>query len=217
MSGELDRLATRFEIAVENFFRSTFDLQANEAAYQAWYAASVIAEFGLSRVYREVHLSRRQLADLVSPEILVGFEKGNELFPDLSVSWQEAVDARHTEARGDELDAAGMLNQFGIITEFKATASTAKPTPPAAIRRDLRKLGLFAEAHAAKGTNPLATYMAILDNHRREDRTPTSRYRRERMIELLERVAKDWPESAPKPVVLVGTEFGVDRFTNFSA
>ena len=217
MSGELDRLKTRFEIAVENFFRSTFDLQANEAAYQAWYAASVIAEFGLSRVYREVHLSRRQLADLVSPEILVGFEKGNELFPDLSVSWEEAVDARSTEARGDELDAAGMLNQFGIITEFKATASTAKPTPPAAIKRDLRKLGLFAEAHAAKGTNPLATYMAILDNHRRADRTPASRYRRERMIELLERVAKNWPESAPKPVVLVGTEFGVDRYTNFSA
>jgi hypothetical protein len=37
------------------------------------------------------------------------------------------------------------------------------------------------------------------------------------MIKLLERVAKDWPDSAPKPVVLVGTEFGVDRFTNFSA
>lgn len=68
MSGELDRLATRFEIAVENFFRSAFELQANEAAYQAWYAASVIAEFGLSRVYREVHLSRKQLADLVSPD-----------------------------------------------------------------------------------------------------------------------------------------------------
>ena len=214
MSGELDRLATRFEIAVENFFRSAFELQANEAAYQAWYAASVIAEFGLSRVYREVHLSRKQLADLVSTEILVGFEKGNELFPDLSVSWEEAVDARHTEAR--ELDAAGMLDQFGIITEFKATASTAKPTPPAAIGRDLKKLGLFAEAHAANCTKPLATYMVILDNHVKKDGTPGSKYRRERMIELLERVARDWPDSAPKPVVLVGTEFGVDRFTNFS-
>jgi hypothetical protein len=38
MSG-LDRLTARFEIAVENFFRSAFDLQVNEAAYQAWYAA----------------------------------------------------------------------------------------------------------------------------------------------------------------------------------
>ena len=47
-------------------------LQANEAAYQAWYAASVIAEFGVSRVYREVRLMRTQLAELVSPETLVG-------------------------------------------------------------------------------------------------------------------------------------------------
>ena len=44
---DLDRLTTRFEIAVENFFRSAFDLQANEAAYQAWYATSVIAEYDL--------------------------------------------------------------------------------------------------------------------------------------------------------------------------
>lgn len=43
---DLDRLARRFEIAVENFFRSTFDLRANEVAFQAWFAASVIAEFG---------------------------------------------------------------------------------------------------------------------------------------------------------------------------
>lgn len=28
---DLDRLTARFEIAVENFFRSAFDLQANEA------------------------------------------------------------------------------------------------------------------------------------------------------------------------------------------
>ncbi len=98
----LDRLTARFEIAVENFFRSAFDLQVNEAAYQAWYAASVIAEFGLSKVYREVHLIRSQLADLVSPEIVVGFEKGNELVPDLSVSWEEAIDARHTQARPPE-------------------------------------------------------------------------------------------------------------------
>ena len=151
---DIDSLTARFEIAVENFFPSTFDLHANEAAYQAWYAASVIAEFGVSRVYREVHLSRRRLAELASPEIRVGFEKGTQLFPDLSVSWEEAIDVRHSSTRDDSLDAAGMLDQFGIITEFKATASTGKPTQPAAIRRDIRKLGLFAEAHATKGTNP---------------------------------------------------------------
>ena len=111
----------------------------------------------MSRVYREVHLSRRRLAELASPEIRVGFEKGTQLFPDLSVSWEEAIDVRHSSTRDDSLDAAGMLDQFGIITEFKATASTMKPTPPRGIRRDLRKLGLFAEAHVWSGTNPLAT------------------------------------------------------------
>jgi len=214
---DLDRLTTRFEIAVENFFRSAFELHANEAAYQAWYAASVIAEFGVSRVYREVHLMRTQLAELVSPETLVGFEKGNELVPDLCVSWEEAIDARHTRARPPELDASGMLDSLAIVTEFKATASTMDPTPPRDIRRDLRKLGLFAEAHVGSGTNPLAVYMVILDNHRKDNETSSSRYRRDRMIRLLGGVAEKWPESAPKPVVLVGGESGVDRYAKFGA
>ena len=33
MSNDVDGLAARFEIAVGNFFRSAFDLQANEAAW----------------------------------------------------------------------------------------------------------------------------------------------------------------------------------------
>jgi hypothetical protein len=41
----LARVAARFEIAVGNFVRSAFDLAANEKAFQAWYAASVIQEF----------------------------------------------------------------------------------------------------------------------------------------------------------------------------
>ena len=146
-----------------------------------------------------MHLSRRRLAELASPEVRVGFEKGTQLFPDLSVSWEEAIDVRHSSTRDDSLDAAGMLDQFGIITEFKATASTGKPTQPAAIPRDIRKLGLFAEAHATKGTNPLATYLIILDNHRRDDGTASSRYRPDRMSRLLGGVAEKWSESAPKP------------------
>jgi hypothetical protein len=82
---------------------------------------------------------------------------------------------------------------------------------PADIRRDIRKLGLFAEAHNAKGENPLATYMVILDNHRREDGTLTVRYQRDRMEGVLKRVGRDWPETAPKSVVLVGGEKGMDR------
>lgn len=69
--------------------RSAYDLSANEKAFQAWYAASVIQEFGLSRVYREIHLMKSELVELVPTHILKGFERGNELFPDLSVSWRK--------------------------------------------------------------------------------------------------------------------------------
>ena len=57
----------------------------------------------------------------------------------------------------------------------------------------------------------MAIYVVILDNHRREDGTLTVRYRRDRMEGLLEGVGRDWPESAPKPVVLVGGEDGMDH------
>ena len=53
--------------------------------------------------------------------------------------------------------------------------------------------------------------MVILDNHRQDDGTLSSTYRRDRMIRLLGGVAEDWPESTPKPVVLVGGEDGMDR------
>ncbi len=35
-SSDLNREEERFEIAVGNFMRSCIDLQANEAAFQAW-------------------------------------------------------------------------------------------------------------------------------------------------------------------------------------
>lgn len=201
--GELVRLTDRFEIAVGNFVRSCFDLLANEKAFQAWFAASVIQEFGLSRVFREVHLDKRQLAQLVPPGLMEGFARGNELFPDLSISWEEAIDARHTQARSDELDAGGMLSQFGIISEFKVTSSTARPTPPRAIRTDIRKLGLLAAAHQKiHPASELATYLVILDNHRTSG-SLTARYRPERISRLLESVARDW-QGGPMPTVLVG-------------
>ena len=71
---------------------------------------------------------------------------------------------------------------------------------------------MFAEAHTAKGENPLATYMIILDNHHRDDGTLSSRYRRDRMEGLLEGVSRFWPESAPKPLVLVGGEDEWNRY-----
>ena len=57
--------------------------------------------------------------------------------------------------------------------------------------------------------------MVILDNHRRDDGTLSSRYRRDRMVKRLEEVAGDWPESTPKPVVLVGGEDGLNRYVGF--
>lgn len=104
--------------------RSCIDLQANEAAFQAWYATAVVAEFGLARVYREIHVTRDRLAELAPNAIRLPdlTEKGNEFFPDLSVSMAPAVDARHTATRDPALQHAGvMLNRFSIVTEFKAT------------------------------------------------------------------------------------------------
>lgn len=38
---------------------------------------------------------------------------------------------------------------LGIVTEFKVTSSTVESTPPRDIRKDIRKLGVFASAHAS--------------------------------------------------------------------
>ena len=205
---EIERIRKRFEIAVTNFASSAFALQANEKAFQAWYAASVIQEFGLSRVYREVHLNKQQLSSVLDPADWPDFLlKGNELFPDLSVSWDPAIDARHTASRPDDLDAGAMLREFSIVSEFKVTASTKWSTSPGPVRKDLRKLGLLGAAadsvedRAANARRP-SLYMVILDNHMR-DGEPLSRYRPERMRVVLAKVRQEWPEGVRKPTTLV--------------
>ena len=205
----LSRDELRFEIAVGNFIRSCIDLRANEAAFQAWYANAVIAEFGLARVYRETHLARSHLAEIAPNSILSPNLKqgGNEFFPDLSVARLPAIDARNTAARDGSVRHAGeMLGQFSIVTEFKATGSTIKPTPPRAIRTDLFKLAVFAEAHGAANPDapgPLATYMIILDNfEKRERRRP--HYGPERIARVLQDVEADWPKDVHRPTVIVG-------------
>jgi hypothetical protein len=220
----LERVTQRFEIAVTNFARSAFDLFANEKAFQAWYAASVIHEFGISRVYREIHLMKSQLDKLVGP--LPELEKGNELFPDLSVSWDEGIDARHTVARPPELNAGGMLSQLAVISELKVTGSTGKPTSPRAIRIDLTKLGVFAAAvdQVAVSTGVfsrgLAPYLVVLDNHRLPGGRPSGRFGPDRFARLLSLVAESWPAVWPPPVVLVaGFDSGVEvhRYEGFRA
>jgi hypothetical protein len=63
----------------------------------------------------------------------------------------------------------------------------------------------------------MATYMVILDNHRRDDGTASSRYRRDRMTRLLGGVAEKWPETSPKPLVLVGGGDWMDHHPDLTA
>ena len=209
-SSDLSRDEERFEIAVGNFMRSCIDLQANEATFQAWYATAVVAEFGLARVYRETHVTRDGLVEIAPNAIRLPdlTEKGNEFFPDLSVSKIPAIDARHTATRDPALQHAGvMLNQFSIVTEFKATGSTTKPTTPKAIRADLSKLAVFAEAYSAAaldGDRSLATYMVILDNFEKYGKRKPH-YGPKRMLGILTEMVERWPVGVSIPTVLVGS------------
>jgi hypothetical protein len=210
----LERLCRRFEIAVGNFGRSCIAMRANEKAFQAWYAAAVIQEFGMSRVYREVHLDKRALFQMVGRQPFTSclkLETGHELFPDLSVSWEPDVDARHSSTRRDRLRHPGdMLMQFGVLSELKVTGSTGKPTPLKLIHQDLAKLGVFAAAHkirqSAAGTaSPfgVATYMVILDNFCDDCDSARPHYEDERMDDTMEEASAAWPANVSKPVVLL--------------
>ncbi len=200
---EMKKLCTRFEIAIENFGRSCLDMRANEKCFQAWFAASVIHEFGMSRVYREVHLSKDDLLDKpeVSP-LASKIKKGNELFPDISVSWLPNVDARHSASRDSNFRrAAAMLAQFAIVSELKVTGSSGTHTSPSALRLDLAKLFVFARAQAkAQAPERLSTYLVVLDNARRNLDDFRNHYSRE-MPRVLNRVRKEWPTDKPAPVV----------------
>lgn len=204
----LARLCKRFEIAAGNFGRSCIAMRANEKAFQAWYAACVIQEFGLSRVYREVHLWKEELFALAGTSPLTeALKEGNELFPDLSISWQPDIDARHSSTREELHKKAGeMLKQFGILSELKVTGSTGKATGPRAIRQDLAKLAVFAAAHRASTAgegNGLATYMVVLDNFCDGHGAACPHYEKERMNEVMKSVATEWPNGVLKPVVLL--------------
>src|SRR5687767_6792669 len=139
MDNDLQRLCKRYEIAVGNFARSCITMRANEKSFQAWYASCMIQEFGLSRVYREVHLSKGSLFEMIHPDPLWrSLEGGNELFPDLVVSWEPDVDVRHSSSRSKNLrEAAAMLHRLAIVSELKVTGSTGLATSPQQIRQDL--------------------------------------------------------------------------------
>lgn len=172
---ELKKVQHRFEIAVNNFGRACSGLLANEKAFQAWFAASVMQEFGLSRVYREVHLRKTDLSELVPafpPDFgkVIGLD-GNEVFPDVCVSWSPEVDARHSESRHTSIQNAGnMLCQLAVVSELKVFCSTKSGTSRTDLKKDLIKLSLIRSAYDAACRRDnitgrgLATYLIVLDN-----------------------------------------------------
>jgi hypothetical protein len=222
---ELERLCNRFEIAVANFGRSCIDLRANEKAFQAWYAASVIQEFGMSRVYREIHCDNDYLRTLLpNDELLKENKMKHEFLPDLSVPWKPDVDARHTTARKKAGEDSKILQKLAIISELKVTGSTYDPTKPGDLRDDLEKLRIFAEAHRAEfkklklfadaqhaeaaqetqNTNGgLATYYIILDNHRSAFGRLERGENEARISKILSEAAAEWPKDSIKPKVIV--------------
>lgn len=207
---QIRRIINRFEIAVSNFGRSCIDMQANEKAFQAWYASSLIQEFGISYVYREIHLWKKELFDLAPANKLTdNLKKGNELFPDISVSWYPDIDARHSSTRESKLKEAGaLLKEFVIISEFKVTGSTLNPTSQKDVLKDIAKLSVFSEAHKTFGMKngsilPLKCYMVVLDNAKNIEGDFRKSYSKDKIEKMLEQVIEDWKDVVPKPCIVL--------------
>jgi hypothetical protein len=203
---QIKRISRRFEIALSNFGRSCMDMQANEKVFQAWYAACIIQEFGLSHVYREIHLWKSELFELSRPnDMTKSLAKGNELFPDVSVSWFPDIDARHSSTRENNLRPAGaLLSEFAIISELKVTGSTLHPTPPKAIFIDISKLFVFSEAHKNfssnnESTSPLKCYMVVFDNAKNLIGEFKKSYTKAKIDQIAERALNYWTDGVPKP------------------
>jgi hypothetical protein len=207
---QIDRIANRFEIAVSNFGRSCIDMQANEKAFQAWYAACIVQEFGLSHVYREIHLWKSELFRLAPPnELTKNLQKGNELFPDVSVSWFPDIDARHSSTREKKLREAGaFLGEFSLISELKVTGSTSNPTRPGDVLKDIAKLYVFSAAHKSfsemRGNSlPLRCYMVVLDNAKKNDGRFRRSYSESKVDRLLDKAKRFWEDGVKPCVILI--------------
>ena len=206
----INRITNRFEIAVSNFGRSCIDMQANEKAFQAWYAASIIQEFGLAHVYREIHLKKAELFRLSPPNDMTrSLEKGNELFPDVSISWFPNVDARSSNTRDPKLENPGaFFTQFAILSELKVTGSTQRPTPKSMVVMDIAKLSVFSEAHHAYSRNsgaelPLRCYMVILDNAKDNAGRFKNTYTKDKIDRIVKNALGGWKEEVLKPCIVL--------------
>jgi hypothetical protein len=207
---QLKRISNRFEIAVSNFGRSCIDLQSNEKAFQAWFASCVIQEFGISYVYREIHLGKAELFRLAPDnDIKKRVKAGNELFPDLSISWTPNIDTRHSSTRKNNLRKAGaFLKEFCILSELKVTGSTSKPTPPRDIKNDIAKLFLFSAGHLYSFHNQtpkhkLKCYMVILDNVKNNEGRLKKSYPKQKVDNIVKSVKEDWGIKIPKPDIIL--------------
>ncbi len=216
---ELQRLCKRFELAVSNFGRTCFDLRAREASFQAWYASCVIQEFGLSRVYREIHLPKEDIFDGLTKDGLSdrfrlrpGQEKG-ALNPDLVVSWLPDLDARTAFARGEHLQSCtAMLRYIAIVSEFKVAASMKNPAQQRrAMFADLGKLLAFVRCHNKRQRSGLpnreiAAYLVVLDNYVSPENEFKSYYGQRQIGDALMEISKRWSSEVNAPVVIVITK-----------
>ena len=210
---ELENFARRFEIATENFCRSCFDMRANEKAFQAWFASYVIQEFGLSRVYREIHLEKNQLFQACGEKKDGRFNSfnGNELFPDISISWRTNIDARHTVPREKSnlnQKVEDFLSEFAIVSEFKITSSTQDPTPRADIIKDIKKLMFISSVKKENEPIRMKTYLILLDNHE------TKRYKPKYMSEIFSLLSKDY-EDLKRPTIIVSSGDNLNVYRDF--
>ena len=216
LASELHDVCVSFETALEEFGRLCFHLQANEAAFQAWYAACVMKEIDLSRVYREIIVRKDDLETHATRHLAALVKSKGELKADLAVSWDPKLDARHYCTRDPGLRAAGnMLRELAILTEFKVSASVSQDRGWGPLKEDLAKLGLFASAAAAAGSrrSGLATYMVQLDNRRQPEarQRDWGDYPHEWLggeETELEKLRALWPENVVLPTLVVLREDG---------
>lgn len=185
----------RFIASWLSFSIAARNLLSNEKSFQAWFAASLIQEFGFSRVYRELHIEKEQLRkpckSFRQAFDTLNMHEGNEFIPDICIAREENVDTRHSATRDKGLrDIKNMLSKMSMITEFKVSASSKKATSFRSVRKDLLKLGLLGYAADCCFTPA----MCIMEQSSRSNDSYLSR---------LEQELSTWPETWPRPHILL--------------
>ena len=204
-------LTNRFITAWVNFCTSVVTLQSNESSFQAWFASHLIQEFGLARVYREIHLDKKQISRcFVAPELKdlsPEFHRrlrmeGNELFPDVCVSIRPYLDTRHTASRSTGVqDFTQIIKEIDIVTELKVATSEKDGggTQYGKVYRDVQKLALMMNAPRSDRGMPLF-FACVLDN---QPKPQPRDFVETKFIHRLWENEKTWPAGWRKPTVLV--------------